>query len=75
MQTNTYQGLKITNQLQQLTKDNIVIEAALQISINKNPYTVVMRTPDNDIDLIRGLLYAEDIYKHKDFLFVSFENK
>lgn len=66
MQTNTYQGLKITNQLQQLTKDNIVIEAALQISINKNPYTVVMRTPDNDIDLIRGLLYAEDIYKHKD---------
>ena len=66
MQTNTYQGLKITNQLQQLTKDNIVVEAALQISINKTPYTVVMRTPDNDIELIRGLLYAEDIYKNKD---------
>ena len=25
-----------------------------------------MRTPDNDKDLVLGLLYAEDIYKNKD---------
>jgi FdhD protein len=40
-----------------------VVEAALQININGEPYTVVMRTPNDDEALIRGLLYAEDIYK------------
>ncbi len=43
--------------------DTIVVEAPLQISINDSPYTVVMRSPGDDINLIRGLLYAEDIYK------------
>ncbi|MDD7913163.1 formate dehydrogenase accessory sulfurtransferase FdhD [Polaribacter ponticola] len=31
--------------------------------MNNEPYTVVMRTPNDDFELIRGLLYAEDIYK------------
>ena len=43
--------------------DDLVIEAALQININNEPYTVVMRTPGDDHDLIRGLMYAEDIFK------------
>ena len=64
MQTVSYQGLKITNQIQSKIEDHLVVEAPLQININKEPYTVVMRTPDNDIALIRGLLYAEDIYKN-----------
>lgn len=64
MQTLSYQGLKITKQLQNKIEDNLVVEAALQININAEPYTVVMRTPDNDIELIRGLLFAEDIYKN-----------
>ena len=63
MQTISYQGLKITNQIQDKIEDDLVVEAALQININSEPYTVVMRTPDNDIALIRGLLFAEDIYK------------
>ena len=63
MQTISYQGLKITHQIQNKTEDDLVVEAALQININSEPYTVVMRTPDNDIALIRGLLFAEDIYK------------
>ncbi len=46
--------------------DNIVIEGALQININGTPYTVIMRTPGNDLDLIRGFLYTEDIYKRKE---------
>jgi len=41
----------------------LVFEAPLQININNKAYTVVMRTPDNDKDLVLGLLYAEDIYK------------
>jgi FdhD protein len=35
----------------------------LQISINNKPFTITMRTPGNDKELIRGLLYSEDIYK------------
>ena len=63
MQTNTYEGLHIINQKQSITTDELVIEAPLQININTESYTVVMRTPGNDQDLVLGLLYAEDIYK------------
>ncbi|AQS92752.1 formate dehydrogenase family accessory protein FdhD [Polaribacter sp. BM10] len=63
MQTFIYQGLKITDSNQSSIEDNLVVEAPLQININNDAYTVVMRTPDNDFELIRGLLYAEDIYK------------
>lgn len=65
MQTNNYQGLKVIGDRQSSVRDELVVEAPLQININGNSYTVVMRTPGNDIDLIRGLLYAEDIYKQK----------
>ncbi|MDG1849125.1 MAG: formate dehydrogenase accessory sulfurtransferase FdhD [Flavobacteriales bacterium] len=63
MQTNTYEGLHIVNKTQSITSDELVVEAPLQININNEAYTVVMRTPDNDQDLVLGLLYAEDIYK------------
>lgn len=64
MQTNTYQGLQIINKTQSITSDELVVEAPLQININNESYTVVMRTPGNDQDLVLGLLYAEDIYKN-----------
>ncbi|KGL63017.1 formate dehydrogenase accessory sulfurtransferase FdhD [Polaribacter sp. Hel1_85] len=63
MQTTTYQAIKIYNNSQNTIQDVLVVEAPLQININDEPYTVVMRTPDNDKELIRGLLFAEDIYK------------
>ena len=66
MQTLTYEGLQIKKGTLKKVKDALVVEAALQININSKPYTVVMRTPGDDIELIRGLLYAEDIYKEKD---------
>ena len=64
MQINTYQGLQIINKKQSITTDELVTEAPLQININNESYTVVMRTPGNDQDLVLGLLYAEDIYKN-----------
>ena len=64
MQTLSYQALKILDNQHSKTNDSLVIEAPLQININGEAYTVVMRTPDNDIELVRGLLYAEDIYKN-----------
>ena len=66
MQINNYQGVKITGRKKSTVRDELVVEAPLQININGASYTVVMRTPGNDIDLILGLFYAEDIYKkHK----------
>jgi FdhD protein len=64
MQTISYQGIKITHKQQAFVSDALVVESPLQININNEAYTVVMRTPDNDFELIRGLLYAEDIYKN-----------
>ena len=52
MQTITYQAIKINQNTQMSTQDVLVLEAPLQININNEPYTVVMRTPDNDKELI-----------------------
>lgn len=65
-QTQSYQSIKLSNNSLKKFDDTLVVEAPLQININKEPYTVVMRTPGNDEELTRGLLYAEDIYKKKD---------
>ncbi len=59
-----YDAIKVSGNNQREIIDTIVIEAPLQININNEPYTVVMRTPGNDKELIRGLLFAEDIYKN-----------
>ncbi len=76
MQTLNYQGIKILPTTQLKTEDALVIEAPLQININNKPYTVVMRTPGNDLELVRGLLFAEDIYKQEAvFLFEIIEVK
>lgn len=61
-----YEGILVSGKNQTKVSDGIVVEAALQININQEPYTVVMRTPGDDLELIRGLLYAEDIYKGKE---------
>jgi len=71
MQTLNYEGLQLTNGVPQKVTDALVVEAALQININAEPYTVVMRTPGDDFELIRGLLYAEDIYKGKENLTID----
>ncbi|PWG05208.1 formate dehydrogenase accessory sulfurtransferase FdhD [Polaribacter aquimarinus] len=70
MQTLKYQGLKIHQNTKTSIEDILVVEAPLQININREAYTVVMRTPGDDIELVRGLLFAEDIYKkQKSFSF------
>ncbi len=58
-----YDGVRIAKNDSTKVHDAIVIEAALQININGESYTVVMRTPGDDFELIRGLLFAEDIYR------------
>lgn len=58
-----YEGINVSSVGSDVIIDALAVEAALQININDEPYTVVMRTPGQDHELIRGLLYAEDIYK------------
>lgn len=66
-----YESIKISKNNALKVADTLVVEAALQININNESYTVVMRTPGDDIELIRGLLYAEDIYKSKEDLLIN----
>ena len=61
MATRNYEGKKFsTNDIDNIV-DALTIEEALQININNKPFTVSMRTPGNDIDLVRGLLHAEGV--------------
>ncbi len=75
-QARAYQSIKKTySEDINKKKDFLVIEAPLQIDINNQPYTVVMRTPGDDESLIRGLLYAEDIYRSKENFTINYDSK
>jgi len=63
MEIATYKSLKKQDHESVEIDDYLVVEAPIEISINSKPFTMVMRTPGNDEHLIRGLLFAEDIYK------------
>ncbi len=76
MATNNYQAKKFSNNQVNAVDDNLTVEQALQININNKPLTVTMRTPGNEIELIRGLLYSEDIYRNSESLDIELtENK
>jgi len=66
-----YEGEKFSDGKLNAVFDSIISEEALQININGSPFTVIMRTPSDDVDLVRGLLYCEDIYTEKDQLEVK----
>ncbi len=59
-----YQGLKYQQGAFKEVSDGLTVEEAIQICINDEPYTVTMRTPGNDPELVRGLLYSEDLYRN-----------
>jgi formate dehydrogenase accessory protein FdhD len=46
--------------------DAVVTEEPLQLMLNGDPLSVVMRTPGEDIELALGLLYAEGIVRSSD---------
>ena len=64
MSTNLeYEGIFYTNETDNQVNDQLAIESPLEISINDTPFTVVMQTPGNELELSLGLLYAEDVIK------------
>jgi FdhD protein len=68
MATRHYEGKKFNIESSQNIIDALTIEEALQININNKPFTVTMRTPGDDISLVRGLLHSEGIINDSDFL-------
>ncbi len=56
-----YEGLFFKNE-KKVVLDAIPVEAPLEISINGNPFTVVMQTPGDELHLALGLLFAEDVF-------------
>jgi len=61
MATRNYQGKKFELNDSHKIVDSLTIEEALQININDVPFTVSMRTPGDDICLVRGLLHSEGV--------------
>lgn len=41
--------------------DQLTVEAPLQIVINGRPFMVTMRSPGDDADLVRGILFTEEV--------------
>jgi FdhD protein len=58
-----YEGEKFENGSFSRVDDYLTIEEALQININQEPFTVIMRSPGYEEDMVRGLLHNEDIFK------------
>lgn len=78
MTNRNYEARKIELNQTQDTIDSLTVEEALQININGEAFTVTMRTPIDDVSLIRGLLHAEDIISDASFIpdiIVKEENK
>ena len=62
MSTKNVHATKYTYETQESVNDTLTVELPLQISLNDTPYTTTLRTPGNDLFLVRGLLYAEEIF-------------
>ena len=50
-----------------MTEDALTEEAGLQIIINDKPFSITMRTPGDDKELVRGLLHSEGIIRSRNF--------
>lgn len=61
MTTLNYQSVKYHGDIDERLRESLVIEEALSVSVNDKPFTVTMRTPFNDKELIRGLIHSEDV--------------
>lgn len=68
MATRRYQANKYERNIENKAVDALTIEEALQINVNKKPFTVSMRTPGDDVSLVRGMLHSEGIIKNATFI-------
>lgn len=62
MEINKYKAVKFNEYNRESVEDLLIIEHPLKISINQKPFTVTMQTPGSEQDLVRGLLFTENVY-------------
>lgn len=48
------------------TTDAVAVEAPLEVRLNGQPFSVIMRTPGTDRDLALGFLLTEGLLRHRD---------
>lgn len=65
METLAFEAKKFVAQEEKKVQDILAAEAMLQIFINHQPYTITMRSPGNEQELVRGILFTEDVLKNK----------
>lgn len=58
----TTAAIKYVNHHTETVTDHLTVEEILQISINGQPYTTTMRSPGDEEELVRGILWTEDVY-------------
>lgn len=63
MNMKQYKGLFFNDGKFSPVEDILAVEVALAIAVNDIPFTVTMQTPGNEKDLVRGLLFSENIYR------------
>jgi len=67
MATRNYEGKKFdVNEINTIV-DALTVEEALQININNKAFTVSMRTPGEDLSLVRGMLHCEGVLNNINF--------
>jgi FdhD protein len=66
MNTRQYEGVKTNASGAEKVYDALAIEHPLSVSINGQPFTLTMHTPGHEDDLIRGLFFAEGVYKKRE---------
>ena len=62
MKIKNYPGLHFEGTNAFPVEDALATEEALSIAINDIPFTITMRTPGQEAELIRGLLFTEGLY-------------
>lgn len=67
MEAIAYEGKKYDATGVSQTQDVLTSETALQINVNGTPFTITMRTPGDDKELVRGLLHSEGVIKNSGF--------
>jgi len=73
--TSKYEGIKFQHGQSERVDDALTTEEALQININSAPFTVIMQTPGDEPEMVRGLLYSEDIYKKEEAFKLEIEQR
>lgn len=63
MNSRQYNGIFYSDGKFSPVEDILAVEVPLAVSINGIPFTVTMQTPGNENDLVRGLLFSENIFR------------